>query len=206
MGLFDFMKKKAPVTKQHTPATGMETNSFGERYDRLTADGELPWGWVTKNKEFCDRIQGEFMYFTNILIEARNKSPKEQYQALKSFVLYLVDVEKLCKAKGECFDLWFREYLTGKGYLEERKNELEELTTNLDKLQADYDKRNNLLTNLDDRIIKMLIDNPGVLQSEFVKMFDPLVQNDVREKLYFMEKAGKLERTKSGRSYILNYK
>ena len=73
-------------------------------------------------------------------------------------------------------------------------------------MQSDFEKRSCQLSNLDKIIVKMLIDNPGILQSEFIKMFDPLVQNDVREKLYFMEKAGKLERTKSGRSYILNYK
>ena len=84
MGLFDFVKKKAPVT-----------NSFGERYDRLTHDGELPWGWVTRNKEFCDRINGEYSYFLNAWLQARHKSPTEHYSALKSFVVYLEDVEKL---------------------------------------------------------------------------------------------------------------
>lgn len=138
MGLFDFVKKKAPVLKQQPREANSETNSFGERYDRLTHDGVLPWGWVTKNKEFCDRIKSEFSYFLNIWLDARNKSPKEQYQALKSFVLYLEDVEKLCKSKGECFEFWFREILTSEGYTEKRKRELEELTANFDELQAKY--------------------------------------------------------------------
>lgn len=206
MGLFDFMKKKAPVPKQQPQVTKVETNSSGERLDRLTPDGELPWGWVARNAEFCNKINGEFSYFLNTWVQSRDKAPAEHYAALKSFVVYLEDIEKLCKSKGECFDFWFREILTSKGYTEKRNKELEELTANLDKLQADYIKRNNLLCDLDNKIIKMLIDNPSVLQSELVKMFDPLVQNDVREKLYFMEKAGKLERTKSGRSYILHYK
>ena len=139
-------------------------------------------------------------------LESMDKSPKELYGSLKSFVMYLDDVEKLCKAKGECFDLWFREHLTGKGYVEKRKKELEELTANFDELQANYNRRCSQLSDIDSRIVNVLIDNPGILQSVFVKMFDPLVQNDVREKLYFMEKSGKLERTKSGRSYTLHYK
>ena len=143
MGLFGFIKKKAPVTKQQPKATKAETNSFGERCDRLTPNGELPWGWVTRNKEFCDRINGEFSHFLDAWMESRHKSPKEQYSALKSFVLYLEDVEKLCKSKGECFDFWFHEILTSKGYTEKRKEELEELTANIDELQAKYDKRNN---------------------------------------------------------------
>lgn len=206
MALFDFLKKKAPVTKKQSSTTKAETNSFGERYDRLTADGELPFGWIYRNKDFTDKIQAEYSYFLNMWLDSRNKSPKEQYPALKSFVMYLEDVEKLCKSKGECFEFWFYEILTGKGYIENRKQELEELTANLDELQMNYDKRNNLLSNLDNRIIEILIDNPGVLQSDFIKMFDPLVQNDVREKLYLLEKAGKLEKAKAGRSYILHYK
>ena len=133
MGLFDFMKKKSPVIKQQPQEAKTETNSSGECYDRLTPDGELPWGWVTRNKEFCDRINGEYTYFLNAWLQARNKTPLEQYSALKSFVLYLEDVEKLCKSKGECFDFWLHEILTGKGYIEKRKKELEELTAKFDK-------------------------------------------------------------------------
>lgn len=206
MALFDFMKKKSTVTKQQTLTTKTETNSFRERCDMLTKEGELPFGWVTQNKEFCDRIQGEFSYFLNTWVQSRCKTPKEYYSALKSFVIYLEDTEKLCKSKGECFEFWFCEILTSKDYVEIRKKELEELSANLDELQANYIKRNNLLCDLDNKIIKVLIDNPGVLQSDFVKMFDPHVQNDVREKLYFMEKTGKLEKVKAGRSYILHYK
>lgn len=196
MGLFDFMKKKAPVAKQQQQET----------CERLTPSGELPWGWIYRNSEFTEKIQNEYSYFLDMWLDSKNKSPKEQYQALKSFVLYIEDTEKLCKKKGECFEFWFYELHISKDHIEELKNKLKELTSNFDKLQADYDQRNWLLYNLDNDIIDMLIDNPGILQSDFVKMFDSLVQKDVREKLYLMEKAGTLERTKSGRSYRLHYK
>lgn len=132
MGLFNFTKKKAPVKKQKTKATMTKTNCFGERYDRLTPEGELPWGWVTQNKKFCDRITREFSYFLNAWSKSKNKTPMEQYSALKSFVVYIEDAEKLCKSKGECFEFWFREILTGKGYVKKRKKELEELKANID--------------------------------------------------------------------------
>ena len=96
-------------------------------------NGELPWGWVTRNKEFCDKINDEYSYLLNAWIKSRNKPQIEHYSALKSFVVYLEDVEKLCKSKGECFDFWFREILTGKGYVETRKKELEELIAVLKK-------------------------------------------------------------------------
>lgn len=120
MGLFDFMKKKTPVPQQQ-PKVNVE------QYDRLTPDGELPFGWVTRNKAFCDKINGEYSYFLNTWLVSRKMSPKEQYQALKSFILYLEDVERLCKAKGECFEFWFREILTSKDYIDMRKKDLERL-------------------------------------------------------------------------------
>lgn len=205
MGIFDFLKKKNTVAK--TPqAPKIETNSFGERLDRLTSEGELPWGWIYRNREFTEKIGGEYTYFLNMWLDSRSKSPLDQYSALKSFVLYLEDVEKLCKSKGECFEFWYYRILTTPDYITKRKSELTELIANFDELQSNFLKRNKELSDLGERIIKMLIDNPGILQSNFVKLFDPLVQNDVREKLYFMEKSGELERTKSGRSYVLNYR
>ena len=207
MGFFDFIKKKIDdLLKEQPPiAKKAETNSLGEQLDKLTAEGELPFGWVYHKRESTAKIQTEYSYFLNMWLETQNKSPKEQYAALKSFILYLEDAGKLCKNKGECYEFWFYNYLTTNDYIAKRKAELEALTANLDELQTNFVKRNKELSNLDERIIKMLIEHPDVLQSDFVKMFDPLVQNDVREKLYFMDKSGKLKRTKSGKSYTLHY-
>ena len=206
MGLFDFLKKKSPVQKQPARAARAKTNSFGEPLDRLGKDGELPFGWIAYHQEFTNKIGKEYTHFLNMWLDSRKKSPIEQYSALKSFVLYLEDAGKLCESKGECFEFWYYHILASKDYIEKRRSELEKLKANFDKLQSDFEKRSDQLPNLDKRIVKMLIDNPGILQSEFIKMFDQVIQNDVREKLYFLEKRGELERTKSGRSYILHYK
>lgn len=192
MGLFDFLQKKQPP----------KANDL----KHLTPNGELPWGWHTHTKDFTEKINREFSYYLNAWVETRNKSPEEQCLALRSFIQYLEETEKLCKSKGECFEFWFYQILISKGYIAQRKKELNDLAENPDKSQADFSRRNNLLIGLDDRIKKTLKENPGIFQSDFIKMFDPLVQDDVREKLYFMEKSKKLQRTKSGRSYILHYK
>ncbi len=113
---------------------------FGKQQKKVVAppierleNGELPWGWVTRNKEFCDSISREYSYFLNNWIDSRRKPTLEQYSALKSFVAYLEDAEKLCNSKGECFAFWFREILTGKGYVDKRKKDLEVLTATLRK-------------------------------------------------------------------------
>lgn len=95
--------------------------------NHLTAEGELPFGWLTHNKPFTENINGEYSHFLNMWLDARQKSPKELYPVLKSFVLYLEDAEKLCKSKGECFEFWFYEIIASKAYIQERKNELDKI-------------------------------------------------------------------------------
>lgn len=115
MKLFNFTKKN-------------EKKETLEKPDEHLENGELPFGWTYRNKNFVDKISKEYSYFLNRWIDSGTNTPKERYEALKSFVLYLEDVEKLCKSKGECFEFWFYEILTAPDYLEKRKNELQELT------------------------------------------------------------------------------
>lgn len=96
--------------------------------EHLTKDGELPWGWHSHNKEFTEKIKTEYSHFLNAWLDSKSKSPEEQYSALKSFVLYLEDLEKLCKSKGECFEFWYNEILTSPDYLTKRKKELQNMT------------------------------------------------------------------------------
>ena len=89
---------------------------------------------------------------------------------------------------------------------EKRKEELQHLTENFDEIQFNHDHRKTWLSVLDNEIIKQLQANDGILQADFVRMFDDCIQSEVSSKLYFMAKAGELERIKSGKSYILHYK
>jgi hypothetical protein len=194
MGLFDLFKKKVTPQKESEKTT--------EDFDRLDKNGELPWGWHTHNKAFTEKINKEYSYFLNMWIDSKGKEPKKQYEALKSFVMYLEDVEKLCKSKGECFEFWFYEILTSHDYLKQRKEELNHLTANLDELQEIYEKTPQIKPT-----IELLIkENDGILQSELKKMFDDVYQEAVSNALYELYKEGKIEKIKSGRSYTLHYR
>ena len=165
--------------------------------------------WPLSTLRLTSKNDKELIDFAELVlnkwIDSRKKSPKELYNALKSFVTYLEDVEYLCKSKGECYEFWFREILTTPDYITKRKNELNELSQNLEALQRQYEKKKSELLSLDSRITKALIENDGILQSDFIKKFDPLIENEVREKLYYLSKEGKLQRIKTGRSYTLHY-
>lgn len=234
MGLFDFLKKKEAPQKASDDFNILSADGLvgyiksnlknpsdenvlkvlnnlaqpDEDLEHLNENGELPWGWHTHNKEqeFIGRIGSEYSYFLNMWLDSGNKPPKEQYAALKSFVLFLEDAEKLCTQKNECVEFWFYNFVASKDYIQKRKEELNELQTNFDVIEKQYYERQDALFLLDKKIIIKLKENQGILQSEFVKTFNPLVQNDVKQQLYNLAKEGKLQRTKSGRSYILNYR
>ena len=192
--MFRLLKKlfteTSPISKP------LETVDF----EHLTKEGELPWGWIYRNKDFTDKINNEFSYFLKNWIDAKQKSPHELYEALKSFVLYLEDAAKLCKSKGECFEFWYNEILASKDYIDKRRSELIELSANRFKLQEIYDKKQNLFPT----VIDLLKANDGILQSDFKQLFDEPYQIDVTNILYQLNKEGRLEKIKSGRTYILH--
>lgn len=130
MALLDLLFKKKDVAQQKQPTAnlGIKPNDL----THLTSEGELPFGWHYHNKLFIEKINNEYTYFLNMWLDSKKQEPKKQYEALKSFILYIEDVEKLCKSKGECFEFWFNEILTSPGYLEKRKEELANLTSNFD--------------------------------------------------------------------------
>lgn len=90
-------------------------------------DGNLPWGWVTRNRTFTDKIQNEYTGYLDKWVKLRGKKNQDEYTALEELIKYLEDAEKLCKAKGECFEFWFHEILITPDYIQKRKAELEEL-------------------------------------------------------------------------------
>lgn len=216
MGLFNFRKKKP---KKLSECGNLENitktlvvndiisvpkdnnhNTFGDPLDKLI-DGDLPWGWVSHNRNFTEPIEKEYKYFLNIWVDSINKSPKELYSALKSFVLYMEDVKKICKEKGECFEFWFDEILTGKDYLKKRKQELESLFANLSESQNEYEQKQKLLSNLDTSLLNFLQSYDGILQKDVYKHFDPLIKSEIQSVLYEWDKAGKIKRVKSGNTY-----
>ena len=74
-------------------------------------------------------------------------------------------------------------------------------------LEADYEKKirfeNNVLPSLEKDLLAIVKENPGVLQKDIYKMFDPMARSYIQEKLYFCEKSGSIIREKSGNTYKL---
>lgn len=115
MSLFSAKRKPDP-----------KTNALGERLDCLTEEGDLPFGWFTANKSFTDKVKIEYNAFLSAWLASRKCPPHVQYDALKSFVVYMNDIKLLCESKGECFVYW-RDILFTDDYLKKRTDELDAL-------------------------------------------------------------------------------
>lgn len=121
MTLFKLTKKKnLKPEKNHT-----------EDLQHLTESGDLPWGWIAANHEFIEKVERQNRVFLNAWVSSFNKSPRDQVNALASFVKYMEDVKKLCESKGECFSYWCNNILFTQDYIEKRTAELEKLRKQL---------------------------------------------------------------------------
>lgn len=208
-----FLKNTVKRKSNSSPSdnSNTEVNSFGEPLDKLV-DGDLPWGWVTYNREFTDKIESEFRHFTKQWYDSNNGDPIKEYGSLKSLLLYIDDVQSLCDKKGECFGFWCSRILVGDNWKAELKDRLNYIESNIDELIKEYNDRveeEKLKAEFssavsDDMIIEMIQNNDGILQKDFYKLFDsPVAKGIIKERLYWLAMDGKIKRTKQGNSYRL---
>lgn len=198
MGFFNISKKKLDSKVQMPSKTTLSKESL----DKLV-NGELPWGWIYDHKEFVNKITDQHKYFLNLWLDSRNKSPKEQYSSLKSFILFLNDYTKLCSQKGECYIKWFNDCIADDAYIQERTKELNQLSSNFDNLSKIYNTRIKALPNIEKQILQYIRSHPGILQKELYHYFDIALKSDVSEKIYYLSKSGKIKRIKHGNTYEL---
>lgn len=194
MGLFGLFSKKKQKSKK-------STHGKVERLDRLTKDGNLPFGWYTQNKAFTEKIENEHRAFVEAYVESEKKSPKEYYAALKSLVKHTADVRKLCASKGECFVYWSSALFGDKDY-QSLKDELKHVENHMNELNEKYKMEQHIKNELPTIIKK----NPGILQTEVYKLFPDDSKSIVSSALYAMESDGRIIRNKSGRTYSLKMK
>lgn len=190
VGLFDLFGKKK------------QTNYMDEDLNHLTPEGELPWGWFAANKKFTQRVESEYHRFSDEYAESKKQSPLSEYAALKSLVLYMEDVKRICASKGECFVEWASVLVANPVVLDSCKERLQYLEENMDDLL----KHEQMIKRLKTDLLHIITEEPGVIQSELYKRFDASMKNHISNELYMMETHGAIIREKSGRSYKLYVK
>ncbi len=92
---------------------------------------DLPWGWIYQNRAFCEPIKNDYSILLDKWLAAKKETLREEYEALKALIIFLVDIERICKEKGECFVFWYYNILSTRDYLKWRKKDLKELEKEL---------------------------------------------------------------------------
>ena len=116
MGLFDFFVKKP-------------TNSSGERLDRLTPDGELPWGWVVHNKGYIEAVETAIQLHWDRVLEAKDTEVK--YHAYRESCQGVQTIGSGCEQDGECQYKWFCEYVIKSDWYDYQLREYSKLKASL---------------------------------------------------------------------------
>lgn len=95
MGFLNFGKKKKEVTP---------TNSLGESLDELQ-DGELPWGWVAKFKDYYKPKDDKL---SSLAVATKGTMAKEEkVQKLQDLIEYFYEYKNECQSKGGCIAKYF---------------------------------------------------------------------------------------------------
>lgn len=181
-------------------------NVFGESIDHLDEDGELPFGWIAHNQKIISQIDSEVSTFRKAVCDANEV--RCEYAALKSYFRFLEDGQKRYSEVGECAGKYFEEYIVDSQESQSKSKRLAYLEKHLEDLIAEEriqkNMEQNLLPHLREDLLKIIEDNPGILQTDVYKRFEPESKDYLSSELYFMAKDGLIHRKKQGRSYALS--
>lgn len=165
---------------------GKRKNSLGEPLDKLTKNGELPFGWAMYRKTVVNKIESELSVFRKAIHDAHSSAQK--LEAIKSYFQYIEDGKQRYRKIGECEGKYFDEYIVNSEEAKEniRKKKLIEKDLALDK-----------------EILKTIKKNPGILQKNIYSLFEPKLKGCIQNKISVAEKEGIITREKSGSTYKL---
>lgn len=200
MCFFNFKKRKKRKV-------AVKKKSVNNRSNRLEQDSALPVGWVVHNKNYVDMIDADVQPFRERIFGA--KTVKEKRDALKSYIIFLEDGKKHYKKINLNVGRYFEEYICDSAESVSYIEELSHIEENFEQLlerEKWMEKRQQEINTLKMDVLERLKGQDGVLQTSFIKTFDEPVQKDVSLVLRLLDRESKVERIKSGRSYILHVK
>lgn len=154
--------------------------------------------------------------YIDIICNNRSKIIESKYidekiKLHKENISVFEELKNFCNSCGEGGKIFFEKYYlhchnsTNDDfiYIQEDIDKLNYLEKNYDKLKSDEEKYNSLIVGLEDKILKILNENNGILQKDLIKMFDPLLKNDISNFIYKLTKDNKIEKKKVGNSNAL---
>ncbi|MBE6145069.1 MAG: hypothetical protein E7171_00445 [Firmicutes bacterium] len=187
-------------------------NASEKKLDKLNEE-ESSLEWLDDYQNFF-KPRDEKLYDLSIQA-SKTDNIENEIKLLKKFVSYFEAYQNECKIKGKSYEKYFYDmHIQGsskKGkpdyyWLNERKERLNYLEGNRDKLIEEKRFKEEALKDLPQKLKNIIRNNPGILQSEIYKEFDKILKDEISSQLYFWAKDGKIKREKSGNTYKIYYK
>ena len=211
MGLFDFLKKKPSTVK--IEMVGYEN---GKKVKLNFEHQESTSGlWDISITPTLNRV---IKPLENRMVEHAVSAKKarkiyEKKKALEGVVKTYYEIRKKCNQLGPEYQKYFSimwEHCRNSrnpdfSYIERFEKELDDLESNYSELSAAEAIHDRESVNLEERVISLLKESNDILQTDVYKQFHPSVKADIQSILYELEKKGRVERIKSGRTYIVHY-
>lgn len=167
--------------------------------------------------KFCLEHKNDTKKYIDIICKNRSKIIESKYidekiRLHKENISVFEELKIFCNNCGEGGKIFFeKNYLNCSNskcenfsYIQYDIDELNNLEKNYNKLKSDEEKYNSSIVGLEDKILKILNENDGILQKDLIKMFDPLLKNDISNFLYTLTKENKLQKKKVGNSNSLH--
>ena len=201
MGLFDFFKKNSLQNKT-----------------KKAYESKPRWSSLDTYASYHRPLDDKLYELSSAAANA--KSIDEEIACLKAFIAFYYQYKNDCISKGARYFNYFSDMHMhchnsqnpDFDFVMPREERLAYILQNYDSLikeeqesLAKEAKKQELLNNtdLEQSIKEIIIANPGILQSELYKKYNPVLKDSISEFLYFAAKDGKVTREKSGRSYQL---
>ncbi len=96
-------------------------------FNRLTPEGELPFGWVHHNNEFIK--EQESIVYNQWDAVSKAKRTANYLSEYKNYFDVVNSIGEFCKAKSECHYKWFCDYIIGSVWYNQQVAEYRKLKT-----------------------------------------------------------------------------
>lgn len=191
-GLIDFVKSNLDnPTEENVLKAVQEIAKPDADQEHLTSEGELPWGWLSRNVPLCQPYEDKII---QAAVDLKNFKGMDRIPQLEKIIKLYNKYKNFCYGKNECYIKYFSD--SWEHCHNSRCDDFEYITPYVEEL--------NRLKGLDVKAWNLLADNDGISRPDYLRMFDESTKDDVLYLLEVWEKEEKVEKEKKGRSYVLH--
>lgn len=138
----------------------------------------------------------------------------EKIEVLKALIQSYYDLRSKCVSLGKDYQDYFSKMWehchNSKNpdfcFIDRFEQELYQLESNRNMLFAEQELYQEKSKDLKRKVIEILAKHKEIVQTDIYKKFDPIVQKDIQNILYFLAKEGVIEREKYKKTYKIKFK